>query len=122
MRGVIGVVVAGQAVDEHGQALALLLEPRHHAVELLAAERDLAAPARMRADQPFVDATHRDRALGGDALAERARLLDGAGVEVDVRVIALVDVLGSARRVGHASILPGPASSRRCQATIVVSP
>ena len=54
----------------------------------------------MRADEPFVDAAHGDRrTLGRDALAERPRLLDRAGVEVDVRVIALVEILGTTWRI-----------------------
>ena len=67
----------------------------------------------MRADQPLVDAAHRDRrTLVGDALAQCARLRDRIGVEVDVRVVALVEVFGSARHRRHATILPPrPASS-----------
>ena len=119
MRGVISVVVAGQAVDENGQALALTVELRQYPVELRSIERELAAPARMRADEPFVDATHGDRSLGRDALAERPRLLDRAGIEVDVGVIALVEILGTTWRIGHRWILPCSPRQPR-QATIVL--
>src|SRR5687768_8082086 len=94
---VVGEVVVGVGVDEDVQPAAMRVEPGDEPVEVTCIERELAAPARVRADELFVDAAHLHAELRCGLLAQRPSLSDRVLVEVDMRVIVLVQVLGALR-------------------------
>ena len=85
-------VVPSESMDEDGEAAAVLNQPRNQRVELLRVERELAAPARVRANEFLVHTAHRDAALRPGVFTQPARPVDRLRVEVDVGVIRRVDV------------------------------
>jgi hypothetical protein len=82
--------VAGVRMQEDVERAVIQHEPRHDGVEVLAPERELVRPDRMRADRLLVEAAElQPRAeLLVDDLAEGPGGIAMGGVEIDVRVPA----------------------------------
>ena len=81
----------------------MAVQPGDHRIELGAAESQLAAPARVRADFFFVDPADLHAQLLTRRGHQRARLRHGDGIEIDMRVVKLVLIDGVAG--GHAPIV-----------------
>jgi len=89
MLSVVKQIIAGVRVQEYHQAFSIQRQPWQHITDQLRAEGQLATPVRMRADRAFVDAAHSQWKQLRGSLTQRARLLDGAVVELDVGVVTL---------------------------------
>ncbi len=86
--------VTAEAVDEHVEALAMGVQPGNHRVELRAAESQLAAPARVRADFFFMHPADLHTGQPGRRGHQRARLRHAAGVKINMRVVIIVLIDG----------------------------
>lgn len=89
MIGVIQQVIAGVGVQKDHQPVSADGQPGQYNAEQFGAKGQLAAPVGVRADRAFVDAAHADAKSVRRFFAQGARLVDGAGVVIDVGVIAL---------------------------------
>ena len=89
MIGVIQQVIARVGVQKDHQPVSADSQPGQYNAEQFGAEGQLAAPVGVRADRAFVDAAHADAKSVRRFFAQGARLVDGAGVVIDVGVIAL---------------------------------
>ena len=98
MRGVIGQVVAGQAMHQYIKSVPVLIEPGDDSVKHCAVERQLAAPVRMRPDLALMHATHGNAKKFACLLAQGACLRYRCGAEIDMGVIVGIKVFGS---LGH---------------------
>ena len=81
-------VVAGVRVQEYHQPLAVERQPRQYLAQHLWLERQLTAPVRVRTDRALVHATHFQWKQLRRLLTQGPRLIDGAGVEIDMGVVA----------------------------------
>ena len=85
--GMVGQVIARTGMNEDRQPLAVQGEPGDHLPKECGRESQLAGPARMRPDLAFVHPPHLKIRKGFiSRLAERARLLHGRFVKIDVGV------------------------------------
>ena len=87
MRGVIFEIVAGDGVNQHVELAPVRVEPRDQSFELRRVERELTAPARMRAHELLMHAAHGDAEALRGLCADRPRLFHRLLVKVDVGVI-----------------------------------
>jgi len=86
-------VVSGEAVHQHIEIAAMLVEPRNDPIEFVGAERDLATPLRVRAHRLFVHAANLHMEEPPGLVAQRACPGHRVQAEIDVGMIGLVDVL-----------------------------
>ena len=99
-------------MHQNVEATAVRIEPRNQPVELVRVEGELTAPLRVWADGAPMEAAEADMALLPGVHAQGAGLFLRGFVEVDVCVVAVVQVFGSLRhgrrcawvRLGFASV------------------
>lgn len=89
MLGVVFQFIAGLRMDEHGEPAAVQRQPGHHLTEFFRRKGELAAPVRVRPDRALMHPPHLDAEFVSAPLAQRAGLIEGVGVEIDVGVEGL---------------------------------
>lgn len=89
---VVFQMVPGIGVNEDVQAVPMAFEPGHEGVELGGIERELAAPVRVGTDELLVHAAHPHAEPVGSGLAQGARGLGRAHIEIHVSMISGVDI------------------------------
>ena len=86
MAGVIGKIVAAICVSEDGEIAPVQHEPLRDFAELIHRDGQLTAATRMRTDRDQMIAAYRHSKLLVRSRAERLRLVQLVGIEVDVGV------------------------------------
>lgn len=89
MIGMVAQLIARQRMQKHHQPIAIQREPQRNVSQLLMPERQLTTPVRMRPNQLLMDAPHLHGKFLGRGFAQRSRLIEGLGVEIDVSVVAV---------------------------------
>ena len=97
MRGVVGQVITGDAVYQHIQSVAVLVEPGNEAVKLRTVKGQLTTPVRVRAHFAFMHAAHGHPEPLAGLPAKLARLRHRVRAEIDVGMVVGVQVFGSWR-------------------------
>ena len=85
----IDQVVAGDRMDEHDEVAAIDRQPGNHLAEHRRAERELAAPVRVRADRLVVHPAQLELETARGFLAQHACLVDAVGAVVHMGMEAL---------------------------------
>lgn len=91
----VGQVVAGEPVHKHIQPVAVFFEPGNDTVKRRAVKCQLATPARVRPHLAFMHTPHGNPEKCTGLFAQGACLLNGAGPEIYVGVIAGIKVFRS---------------------------
>lgn len=89
MIGVVQQIIPRIGVQKNYQPVPINRQPWQYDAEQFGAESQLAAPVGVRADRPLVHAAHADAKLLRGFFTQGARLFEGAGIKVNVGVIAL---------------------------------
>lgn len=90
----VGQIVAADAVHKHIKAAAMRIEPGDDRIELGAAEGQLAAPARVRADFFFMHAADLHAELLTGRSHQCARLRQRVGIEINMRMVKIMLIDG----------------------------
>ncbi len=96
----VGQVVAGNAMYQHIQTVAVLVQPRDKTFKFHTVERELATPVRVRTDFTLMHPPHGYLKKLTCLLAQRAGLLKRLRPEVDMGVVVRIDVLGALDHLG----------------------
>lgn len=91
----VGQVVTGQPMHKHIQPVAVFFEPGNDAVERRTVKCQLATPARVRPHLAFMHTPHSYSEKCAGLFAQGTRLLNGAGPEVHMGVVAGIKIFGA---------------------------